>query len=275
VSLRAVALAAAALLLCGFLSPPATWTEWNSDRDGSPKTYESGGFVVTVATDAADEDPLPVLTISYGNGRPLELRGQAAAGAESASAELMVASLDRQASRPQVLVRTFSHGAHCCLAYQLVERRGSAWVEHQLGTFDLAAALEPVDIDQDGKLEFAAHDQAFLLAFGGAVERPMPPQVFEVVGGRLVDVSGEPRYRSVYEASLANDRETCRHTRHPAACLVYAATLARLGRLDEAWPLVESADLTLLPHRDRGQSFRRTIETFLAERGYVLRDHGT
>lgn len=270
-------------------APTPTWIEWNADEDGSPHAFPAGPFRVTV-TKAQTPDDLfqPVLTVSDGKGADLTLRG-AEGSMSSAQAEFMAAALDRQATGSQLLLRTFTYGAHCCFAYQLAERRGQAWVVHDLGQYDGTGMPEPQDVDGDGRLELVGGDQRFLYAFAAYAFSAVPPQVLEVVGGKTIDVSADPRYRAAFESDAAKSRQACQERPEPGICLAYAATMARLNRLDEAWPLVEAADPTA-----RGQdggpddcwggrtycvgdrkiavkSFREKVERFLADNGYLPR----
>lgn len=228
-------------------SPPASAAtpaliEWEAEKDGNPRSYQAGPFSVTLAK-ASTEDGLlrPVLTISDGRGPPLTLPG-AEGSMATARAEFTAAALDRRSAGPQLLVRTFTYGAHCCFEYKLVERRDGRWLVHDLGQFDGAGMPTPSDVDGDGRLELLGGDQRFLYAFGPYAFSAVPPQVHEIVGGKLVDVSADPRYRSAYEADAAKARKACQANPEPGVCIPYAATMARLGRLEEAWPVILAAD---------------------------------
>lgn len=263
-------------------APQPAWVKWDADDDGSPRSYQAGPFNVSLAKTKAPEGLLrPTLTISDGGGAPLLLQG-AEGSMSMAQAEFTVAALDRQApDRQQLLVRTFTYGAHCCFEYKLVERRGPQWVVHDLGQFDGAGMPTPKDVDGDGRLELLGTDQRFLYAFTAYAFSLAPPQVQEVVGGKLVDVSAEPRYRAIYEADAAKAAKTCRENPDPGPCIPYAATMARLGRLEEAWPVVVAAD----PGPEEGcwggrtycrgeqqipvKTFRRKVELALADLGYL------
>ena len=281
-------------------APKPVWVEWNSEADGSPRSYQAGPFNVTIAKVAAPDGLLrPVLTISDGDGQPLTLPG-AEGGLGEVSAEFTVASLDRRTPGPQLLVRTFTYGAHCCFDYKLVERQtgdgARRWAIHDLGQFDGAGMPDPEDVDGDGRLELVGGDQRFLYAFTAYAFSAVPPQVQEVVAGRLVDVSADPRYRPAYAREEPEARAACAASTsnepRPGACLAYAATMARLGRINEAWPLVDTADPTPGARRASSDtaadadcwdgrtycdgnrklamiSFRQKTQRFLIDNGYL------
>lgn len=268
-------------------APTPAWIEWNSNRDGSPRSYQAGPFTVTLAKAEHDGVLRPVFTISDGQGAPLTL-----AGAEGvmgmAQAEFTLAPLDRRATGPQLLVRTFTYGAHCCFEYRLVERRADRWLVRDLGQYDAAGMPDPRDVDGDGSLELLGGDQRFLYAFNAYAFSGVAPQIQEVVDGELVDVSADPRYRPAYEADEPEARRACAENRDPGVCIPYAATMARLGRLAEAWPLVEAADPSAKgedattdcwgartycdgDRKVRVKSFRQKVELALTDMGYLPR----
>lgn len=224
---------------------PPTWIEWRADKDGGPRSYQAGPFTVTLTKQASEAGLRPHLAISDGKGAPLNLPGSGGS-MTTAQAEFTAAALDRQSEGQQLLVRTYTYGAHCCFAYQLVERqetsRGAQWIVHDLGQFDGAGMPTPKDVDGDGRLELLGGDQRFLYAFAAYAFSAVPPQVWELVGGKLVDVSAARRYRPAFEADAPSARALCAERREPGSCLAYAATMARLGRLSEAWPLIDAAD---------------------------------
>lgn len=269
-------------------APAPVWIAWDAEKDGSPRAYQVGAFNVTASKAKADRLLRPMLTISDGQGDPLELPG-AEGSPGTVRAEFTAAALDRRAAAPQLLVRTFTYGAHCCFKYQLVERAGVRWFVHDLGQYDGAGMPTPADVDGDGRLELVGGDQRFLYAMTAYAFSAAPPQVQEVVDGKLVDVSADPRYRAAYERDAPKARQACASEPQPGACLAYAATMARLGRLDEAWTLVNAADPT--PDRketddldcwdgrtycdaDRKwvmRSFQAKVERFLSDNGYLHR----
>jgi hypothetical protein len=270
----------------------AAWTAWRADADGDPKAYRVGpGLTLTLRNgDSGDGDgsAVPELTISDGEGRSLDFAGACCAPRSAAADFVAAPALDPALGRDQILVRSFTHGAHCCFAYQLVGRRDAHWTVRDLGQWDAAGRPEPADLDGDGRMELRAGDQRFLYAFESYAGSVTPPQVWRVSDGALVDASADSRFRAVFEHAERRYRDGCEDRAAPGACLAYAAVMARLGRLAEAWPLVEAAD----PERDpdladspiecwrgrvycRGQevipvgSFREKVELFLRDAGYL------
>lgn len=259
-------------------APTPAWIAWQSEKDGSPKSFAAGPFKVKIEKLASADGGLrPKLTISDDAGAPFTLLGSEG-GMSLVTADVVAAALDRGAPGPQLLVRTFTYGAHCCFVYQLVERRDGAWKVSDLGQFDGAGMPTPKDLDGDGRLELAAGDQAFLYAFEPYAGSGVPAVAYEVVGGKIVDVSGQRRFRPYLEADYAKQLDACRATRSRGLCAPAAALAARLGRLSEVWPIVESTEPAREPFLETETidgrqvtfpSFRAHLEWFLGEHGYL------
>lgn len=267
--------------------PQGDWIAWDADTDGSPRTYERGGYHLTLAKVTRPDGLLaPELIIADDKGEPLRVMG-AGGGSRLTRADVGVFALDRRSPRPQVLLRSFTYGAHCCFRYKLAERRDGAWVVHDLDAWDGAGRPEPMDLDGDGRLELSAGDQRFLYAFESYAGSPVPPRIFEVVDGQLIDVSTAPRFRPIYVRVATAGRRRCAETASPGSCLEYAASMARLGRLEEAWVLVGKADPELRGDHAADDcwggrtvcladgrkvtvgSFREKVRLFLADLGYI------
>lgn len=271
-------LAAASLAFGAHAAPTAkpALTNWDAKKNGSPKVYKQQGLTLTARRGKAG----PVLTVSDGKAKPLSITGAETPG-DTVTLDFGAFALDRRLGGAQVLVSSFTFGAHCCFRYQLATKRGGAWTVRTLGEWDGAGMPMPRDIDGDGRLELLAGDQSFLYAFDSYAGSDVPAQVFEVHNGRLIDVSTQPRYRAAYEADLVRQKEAC-ELGEPGVCAAYAATLARLGRVAEVWPLVEKAKpgqgganpedpAIWLPGGKKRvfKNFRESLEWFLADRGYI------
>jgi hypothetical protein len=61
--------------------------------------------------------------------------------------------------------------------------------------------------------------------------------VYELRGGRLVDVSGRPQYRTYFMEKLPQYRTACEQSRSNGVCAGYLAVAARAGMFQAALPV--------------------------------------
>lgn len=212
-------------------------TAWDAKQNGDPKTYNMQGLALTLASRKSDDgQAIPTLTIATPGSTPVEFAGEA--GFENATASFGVGRFDPKAPAPQIEFANYTGGAHCCVNISVIERDGRAWKQVPLGEWDgdVPDAL-PTDVDGDGTVDFVFNDNNFLYAFDAYAASWAPPQIFNVIGGRAIDVSTAPRYRRHYEADMARTRPECaKHAN--GACAAFAADAARLGQFDGAWKFV-------------------------------------
>jgi hypothetical protein len=238
------ALAAAAVVSGAVLAAPAkgpaeavapgVMTTWQADQQGDPKSSRIGALQVTLSSRALPEDmKAPVLKLTDATGRVFEIQG-ADTGLSAAQADFGAVRLDRDAPGEQLLVRTFTGGAHCCFSYQLAISTAQGWSVTEIGAWDASPMPEPKDVDGDGRPELVGGDEAFGYVFAPYAASFYPPQVQEVRSGKLVDVSAEPRYRKVFEAYLPEIKAEC-GKRYNGACAAYVATAVRAGQGEPAW----------------------------------------
>ena len=215
---------------------PNTLIEWDAARDGNPRVWRSGETTITLSTRRGDTGPVPVITVRA-PGLPV-FRHAGQAGLAEAAARFGVGRLDPAAAGPQILFSTFSGGAHCCTWLQLLEVSGGRWRVVDLGEWDSDGLSDfPTDVNGDGVADMVMGDNRFDYAFDSHAGSLMPPQIFNVRGGRFIDVSSDPSYRPVYQAALPEAEAGCReHGNGP--CAAFVAIAARLGRAQRAWPIM-------------------------------------
>lgn len=280
----AVACLATALTLpaCALADEGAGWVRWKTDS-ASAQTRTLADLRFGMATQIASNGRrTPILTISDGVRPPLRIEGER--GMSSATyASFGVFQLDRRRAGPVVLFSSYSGGAHCCNMYRAAYAEGGGWTVRKLGRWHTSATPQVRDVDGDGRLELVGRDQRFAYAFTSYAESVPPAQVYELVDGELVDVSGDPRYRRVFLRELKDLRSHCERDRARGYCASYAATAARLGRIDEASDVLDrafpnngEADSAPLLHPGPGGSLRKPFPTFreavtwyLGELGYL------
>jgi hypothetical protein len=226
---------AAALVLTASLSATQAlavpMTAWDAQKDGDPKTYDIGGLTLTLSSVKDQTVSFPVLSIRAKGALPFVVRGD---DGGFATASFGVGRFDPKGGDEQVVFTYYTGGAHCCDAVMLVEHWPAGWKTVDLGQWDGGFATPPVDIDGDGAVDFVFVDQRFLYAFGCFACGHAPPQIMNVIDGRVKDVSTTPGFRALFEKDMAEAKEGCAGGEN-AVCAGYVADGARLGRFDEAW----------------------------------------
>jgi hypothetical protein len=217
-------------------TPPAAapTTAWDAKTNGSPKTYHIQGLTLTLESGKdADGDVVPTLTIATPGSAPTEFDGEA--GFDHATASFGIGHFDPKVPGPQIEFASFTGGAHCCASISVIEPLGKSWKEVPLGEWDGDVPDKmPTDVDGDGTADFVFYDNDFLYAFDSYAASFAPPQIFNVIADKAIDVSTAPRYRKLYEADMASTKPECAKHQN-GACAAFAADAARLGRFDDAW----------------------------------------
>jgi len=128
------------------------------------------------------------------------------------------------------------------------------------------------DIDGDGRIDFLRSDDSFSQRFTWGMTSSIPPQVWNVIDGRLVNVSSAMRFRPLFQRYMAEVRPTCLqgdHNNRNSACAAYVAAAARIGGFAPAWRLMLGAY-----HRDdilEGRTFPQRLRRLLMDRYYIPR----
>lgn len=225
----------------GALRPQAgTLIHWDQGEQPGETIYAVDGLLLSLSSRPGEYNPIPVLMITGPQGESFEVIGQA--GMSNAQAELGVGRIDPASPVSQVIFNTFSGGAHCCQKILLVEKLAGRWQSVEVAEGDNITIGEfPKDIDGDGKVEFQLVDNRFLYAFASYGGSWAPPQLLSVENGKVRDVSAEKRFERIYATYLAGPQEDCQTSGNNGACAAYVAAAARLGQLDEAWPVMLAA----------------------------------
>lgn len=255
---------------------------WTYQAQPRPLRYRSGDLLITIAARPAREGDgwiVPHVTVSrlrpVMQGPQPPIRAQTFRSfATSPIYEhgLSVGRLDRDGTR-FVMWQAYTGGAHCCFDIQLILPDGPAPRLVSLGAFDMEMMTDiPADVDGDGRTDFVLRDNDFLYAFASFAGSFAPPQIWNVEGGRAVNVSAAPRYRALFVDAMAETRPICLDRRggedRNGACAAFVAASARIGDFEGAW----RAMLGGYDRRDdahRGGPFPRRLRAFLAARGYL------
>jgi hypothetical protein len=220
-------------------------TKWDKNH---PLPAQLGPFRLSSSRlpPKGDDNGEAVLHLTDPQGRTADAKVEIAY--YDVNAALGVGKIDPDSPQPQLLLTSYTGGAHCCAHIQVVDFIGGQWRTVDVGSFegDLPAAF-PTDIDGDGVIDIERRDDRFAYAFGRYACSWMPPQVFNVRGGKVRDVSAAARYRSIFLKDYTAARKDCR--RHiNGACAGLVADGYRLGRVNEAWAFA-------MAHIDRKDSW--------------------
>jgi hypothetical protein len=159
------------------------------------------------------------------------------AGTAPAESMLKVADLDGD-GEPEVLVDTFSGGAHCCLTARLLTFNGTGYTPRDMGYGDVGYELK--DADGDGRPELVGQDPRFSAVFTAFAASAFPPAVLQVDHGAFVDVT--TKYPKLIRADAASRLKALRKARRTDDIRgVLAAYVADQYLLDK--PAVAAAEL--------------------------------
>jgi hypothetical protein len=176
---------------------------------------------------------------------------------------------------PEVVVDTYTGGAHCCVVSDVLTFTGAAYTraEHNWGSYGYVLK----DLDGDGRPELDGYDAAFEDAFSSHAASFEPPLVLAfdpTAKGSLRDVTR--RFRAVIRSNVKEALHIVAKARRAKAETLggvapYVADLYLLGRGREVRPYLKRA-------RKRGdlrgafkaapRSFESKLLAFLHKQGY-------
>jgi hypothetical protein len=260
--------------------------EWTAADNFIPMTRKAGPYVLQIDKEDKDDLSTAVLNISAGAQR-LTVRGDP--GGPSSPTHITLFN-NRAGAVPVIMVQSFTGGAHCCNHVQVAGFSGGKLAVVDLGQWDGDQLPTPQDVSGDGVADFVMRDNRFLYAFAPYAQSYAPPQIFNVLNGRMVNVSGNPRFHGLFAKEMQNASAECQPGLGLAAngaCASYLAAAARLGKLDQAWAqMVGAYDATVdwkLPigcwvSDDNGcpagqeivyKSYPEALQAFLKKYGYI------
>lgn len=220
------------------------------EATAAPRSVSAAGTTVTVGDRRSDPDGRPGVTVAAAGRTTLSFRWKGGDPAFDFQVGIGALAPGKPAS---VVITAFTGGAHCCTRVMVIEPAGHGFRRISLGQWDGDIFDFPTDRNGDGITDFVFRDDAFLYGFGSYAVSESPPRVFNIRGGKAVDVSAERAMRPIFAADLEQERETCfgpasgaadssgRAERRNPACAVIAADAARLGTFDLWWPRILEA----------------------------------
>jgi len=179
---------------------------------------------------------------------------------------------------PEVIVVTFSGGAHCCTSTFIYTKHQGKFQRVETGGKD-SRGFDYQDLDGDGTIELISRDQSFYYAFSAYAFSFPPSQIFSLKEGKLVDTTRNyPRYlRAELQRMFAAIEELTRENGQINGVLAgYVAQKALLGEFAQGWQLMlarydRSSDWGLVTYDQDGKEVSRYRDFPTALRAHLQR----
>lgn len=188
-------------------------------------------------------------------------------------------NLDQDAT-PEVLVNTYTGGAHCCTIWKLYSWQRDRL--HYTQTYPLdgyGGVFE--DLDGDGYTEFMAVDNRFLYAFSSYAGSYPPLIILSFRGGSLIDVTRQfPDKQRSHAYGMYQSIQTGQGFEANGVLAGYVAQKILLGEYQQGWDYMlahydteDTWGLDVL--NNRGESiytypdFPAALSAFLFDTGYL------
>ena len=229
---------------------PMPWSTWRtatprSRWDRSRRASSRRNLSCVEATSAGRKNPkrdpnagsqfAPRLEIDVDGVRALDVTDPAW---NTFFAELRAVELDPANGYPEVVLTTYTGGAHCCTLLTIYTARADgSWLRVDGGSYDGSPDF-PQDLDGDGRYELVAPDNRFLNAFGCYACSATPDEIRRLDDGRLIDISTFPTYRDHHAARL---QELWRRARTSGTISTngflagFVGAARRAGEGEDAW----------------------------------------
>lgn len=180
----------------------------------------------------------------------------------------------------EVIVETYSGGAHCCTIHEVYTWTGKEFEEINFGYRD-GNGGEFQDLDNDEVFEYLTFDGAFLYAFSSYAGSFPPSQILRIGNNGLEDVTREYPERlrgtawQMYQSIQSRDYEL------NGILAGYVAQKMLLGEFEEGWEFMlarydRTSDHGLDIRNSNGEvigqypDFPTALRAFLTENGYFL-----
>ncbi len=185
----------------------------------------------------------------------------------------------------EVIVRTYSGGAHCCTNFSVYTWQGDGFAKATTGYLDGGAGRFE-DLDGDGTQEFSSFDNAFFYAFDAYVASFPPLMILSLEDGQFVDVTQQfPQEMEGYAWKMYLAIREMQSQGYGANGILagYVAQKILLGEFEEGWEFMlanydRNSDWGLDIYNDQGDvigtytDFPTALRAFLQDSGYLLPD---
>lgn len=182
---------------------------------------------------------------------------------------------------PEVVVSTFSGGAHCCTNFQIYTWQKDQFIETETGYLD-GYGGEFKDLNGDGKIEFVTADNAFLYQFSSYAGSFPPSQILSFNNGEFNNVTRQYSQElkstawQMYQAFVTAKQEGYEVNGILAG---YVAQKILLGEYEDGWKFMlancdRTSDWGLEIYQGeevvgRYPDFPTALRAFLIEEGYL------
>jgi len=182
----------------------------------------------------------------------------------------------------EVIVQTYSGGAHCCTAYKVYTWQDGEFVMAQLGPAD-GRGGEFKDIDSDGNSEFITFDQNFFYAFSSYAGSFPPSIILTFRDGNFEEVTQQ--YPQYIRSQAWRKYLRVRDNQYSNGVLAgYVADKILLGEFEEGWNFMlahydRDPDMQYNIYDDDGEvigrhpDFPSALRAFLIDTGYLNRNN--
>jgi hypothetical protein len=276
------------LLLFSFLITLPVFAKTSLEIDGDAilkdKEIRSGLIKVIVSYQpnnlAQDTNEEPIENLSYKIFYNDVLYVEDKAFSMTAPAGVDLQDLDNNGT-DEVIVRTFSGGAHCCTSYYIYSWQKNKFYKADTGFLDGAGGVFE-DINKDGKIEFITSDNSFLYLFSSYASSFPPTQIYNFQNGKFIDVTRrfpkllKERLQEMYQTFLTVKKEGYERNGILAG---YVAQKILLGEYESGWKFMlanydPSSDWGLDIYQGENivgkyPDFPTALKAFLITRGYL------
>ena len=199
-----------------------------------PATLRQGELVVTVGSKSdADGSIKVVATGLYKGQSAFSIRTEQ----RGTTADVGVVRLDSNTSLPQIFLRSFTGGAHCCTEskFATADTLGN-WhvVDGEILDGEYGYRFE--DLDGDGVDELVSIDNSFLYAFECYACSYAPVRIHKLVGLKLLNMTLDPRYQKFLREALRRiEAGAGSNSRSNGYLGGWVASKILIGELNDAW----------------------------------------
>ncbi len=183
----------------------------------------------------------PVATVRLRGQVVGQLVGALRIGSGNSDAVLQVLELDPANPYPEVLLSTFTGGAHCCNDTRVLTSSpdGRRWFEVRRDPVNGGpnGASDPLGNGRDLLVDV---DNRFLYQFASYAGSSAPSQIWQLNGPRFVDISHRPELRPLHRRRLQEmeswfKQPAGQRTEANGFLAAWVATKALVGDFDSGW----------------------------------------
>jgi len=181
----------------------------------------------------------PIVVVRLEGREVGRLKGALKVGSSQPMALLQIADLDPANPWPEVLLSSFSGGAHCCNDTRVLtsDAAGGGWHTVALGPFNgvVRAATDPLGL---GRWLVVDVDNRFLYEFSSYAGSRPPLRIWQLSGQRFEDVSHQAAFVPLHRRALQDMEswfEQADGSEANGVLAGYVATKALVGEFAEGW----------------------------------------